>query len=93
MPVFQLFLARNRAFHVAKHLKMNQPVNRVFRRMSGHCAVSVLPDAGEKIGCHANVERPVQLAGKDIDAWVFLFSHRRSFAEKWTLKQVQGDGI
>ena len=93
MPILQLLLARNRAFHVAKHLKMHKPVNRIFRRMSGHRIVAVLPNAREQVRRHPNVERAVKLARKDIDARVFLFSHRRNITAKWTLKQVQGDGI
>ena len=93
MPIFKLFLAQYGALHVSKHLKMDQPVNRVFRRMAGHCAVAMLPNAREKVRGHANVQRAVMLARKDIDARVFLFSHGRNITAKWTLKQVQGDGI
>jgi hypothetical protein len=91
MPILQLFFARNRAFHVAKHFKMHQPVNRIFRRMSGHRIIAVLPNAREQVRRHANVERAVKLARKDIDTRVFLCSHRRNITAKWTLKQVQGD--
>jgi hypothetical protein len=93
MPILQLLLPRNGAFHVAKHFKMHQPVDRIFRRVPGRRIVAMLPNAREQVRRHANVERAVKLASKDIDARVFLFSHVRSFAEKWTLKQVQGDGI
>ena len=93
MPIFKLFLAQYGALHVSKHLKMDQPVNRVFRRMAGHCAVAMLPNAREKVRGHANVQRAVMLARKDIDARVFLFSHGWNITAKWTLKQVQGDGF
>ncbi len=93
VPVFQLLFARNRALHVAKHFKMDKPVDRIFRRMPGRCAIAMLPNAREKVRGHANVERAVKLASKNIDARVFLFSHRWSIAARWTLKQVQGDGI
>ena len=93
MPILQLFLARNRASHVAKHFKMDKPVNCIFRRVSGHRFVAMLPNARDKVRRHADVERAVKLARKDVDAWVFLVSHRRSITAQWTLKQVQGDGI
>ena len=93
MPILQLLLARNRAFHVAEHLKIDQPVNRIFRRVPGHRIVAMLPYARDQVRGHPNVERAVKLARKDIDARVFLFSHGRNITAKWTLKQVQGDGI
>ena len=91
MPILQLFLAQYGPLHVAKHLKMDKAVNRIFRGMAGHRPAAVLPDADEKIGRHTDVERSVKLARKDIYARVFLVSHQRSITAKWTLKQVQGD--
>ena len=92
MPIFQLFLARNRTLHVAKHLKMHEAVNAIFGSKTGRRIVSMLPDARHKVGRHSNIQRAIKRAGKDIDARLLFFSHGRSLAAKWTLKQVQGDG-
>ena len=56
MPILQLFLAQYGPLHVAKHLKMDKAVNRIFRGMAGHRPAAVLPDADEKIGRHTDVE-------------------------------------
>ena len=93
MPILQLFFAQYGAFHVAEHLKMDQPVNRIFRGMSWHRIAAMLPNASDQVRGHANVQRAVMLARKDIDARVFLFSHGWNITAKWTLKQVQGDGF
>ena len=93
MPIFELFFAANGPLHVAKHLKMNEAVNGILRRMTGHRAVAMLPNASNQVRGHANIDRAVKLVRKDVDARVFLFSHQRNLAAKWTLKQVQGDGF
>jgi hypothetical protein len=46
-----------------------------------------------QIGCDANVKRAVRLVGQYINARLFLLSHLQSLTAKWTLKQVQGDGV
>jgi hypothetical protein len=47
----------------------------------------------QQVRGYANIKRAVKLAGKDIYARLLFLSHRRSIAAKWTLKQVQGDGV
>ena len=91
MPILQLFFAHYGALHVAKHLKMHKPVDRMFRGMAGQRPAAMLPDARDKVRRHTDVERSVKLTRKDIYARVFLVSHQRSITAKWTLKQVQGD--
>ena len=93
VPVLQLLFALDRAFHVAKQFKVNETVDRIFRRMSGHRAIAMLPHAANKVRCHADIQRTVKLASKDVDAGLFFLSHGRSLAAKWTLKQVQGDEL
>ena len=100
MPIFQLLLALDRALHVAKHLKMHKAVNGIFRRMLREQAVAMLRKAQHQIGRHADIERAVKLARKDIGARLFFLSHVKSLAEKWMLerqspkvKQVQHDEL
>ncbi len=93
MPVFQLVFALYRGLHFAKQFEMHEAVDRIFRGMSGHRFVPMLPHATNKVRGHANVERAVQLARKDVDAGLFVLSHLWNLAAKWTLKQVQGDEI
>ena len=91
MPVFQLLFAPDRWLHFAKQFKVNKAVNRIFRAVAGRRAVAMLPHAPDKVRRHANVERAVKLARKDVDARLFFLSHLLILAAKWTLKQVQGD--
>ena len=93
MPVFQLLLALNRALHITKHFKMDKPIDRIFRGMSGHYIIAVLVKTLEQVRSHADVERPMRLARKNVNARVFFRLHQRIVTAKWTLKQVQGDGF
>jgi hypothetical protein len=93
MPILQLLFAGNRGGHVRKHFEVYQPVDGIFGRMSRRRFGAILRQAFEQIRRNANVYRAIALTDKDIDARVSLISHWRSLAAKWTLKQVQGDGI
>jgi hypothetical protein len=93
VPVFQLLLARYGAGHIAQHFKMNQPVHAMFGCKSIRMLIAMLIHALNQIGRHADVDRTVMPARQHIDARLLFFSHRSSDALKWTLKQVQGDGI
>jgi hypothetical protein len=91
VPVFKLLFAQDRRLHLAKQLKMHETIDCIFGCMSGRRIVTMLPHAANKVGRHANIQRAIKLARKDIDAGLFFLSHGRSLAAKWTLKQVQGD--
>jgi hypothetical protein len=93
VPVFQLLFARNGALHVAKHLKMDEPINRIFRSVSGHYGIAMLVKSLKQIRRHADVKRAVRLVCQNVNARVFLRFHQRGVTAKWTLKQVQGDCI
>ena len=93
VPVLQLLLARNRTLHFAKHFKMHKSIDRIFRGMSGHRSVAMLVKSLKQIRSHADVKRAVRLACQNVNARVFLRFHQRGVTAKWTLKQVQGDGI
>ncbi len=93
MPVFKLFFPQDCRFHLTKYLKMHKAVNGIFRCMPRHQAVAMLRQALRQIGRHADIKRTVKFTCKDIDARVSFFSHWRSLAKKWTLKQVQGDEL
>jgi hypothetical protein len=88
-PVFQLLFAVDRWLHLAKQLKMHKPINRIPGGEAGHHPIAMLPNARNQVRGHTNVERAIGLARKDVDAGLFI----RCVAAKWTLKQVQGDGV
>ena len=91
MPILQLFFTRNRGLHRAKNLKMHQPVNRIFGRMSWRHAAPMLRKPFEQVRGDADVQRSVKLACKYVYTGSFFISHALDSAAKWTLKQVQGD--
>ena len=91
MPVFQLFLSRDRAGHVVEHFKADKAIYRILRRISGRQLVAVLVKALDQVGRYADVKRAIGLAGEYVDAGLFHLSHRRYMGAQWTLKQVQGD--
>ncbi len=91
MPVLQLLFAFYRGLHFTKQLKMDKAIHRIFRTISRHRMIAMLPHPTDKVRGNANVERAVKLASKDVDAGLLFLSHLGSLAAKWTLKQVQGD--
>ncbi len=93
VPILQLLLASNGSFHRAEQFKINQPVNGIFGSMAGRQMTAMLRKPFQQVGCDADVERTVKLARKNIYARLLFLPHRRSLAAKWTLKQVQGDGV
>jgi hypothetical protein len=93
MPVFQLLLAQNSRLHLAKQFVMNKAIHAIIAGKTTCMFIAMLIHALQQIRRNANVHRAVKAAGKDIDAGLFFFSHMQSLTAKWTLKQVQGDGI
>jgi hypothetical protein len=92
-PVLQLLLTRNRRFHRAEKFKMHQPVNRIFGSVPWNQVTAMFRKSLQKVRSYADVKRAVKLTRKNINAWLLFLSHRLGIAAKWTLKQVQGDGI
>ncbi len=93
VPVLQLLLASDRGAHIAVHLEPDQPLDEMSSGEAESDLFAMLPQAGFKVGGHADVERAARLAGKDVDAGGALATHRAGSAARWTLKQVQGDGV
>jgi hypothetical protein len=93
VPVLQLFLPRNRGRHVGEQFIMHKSVDRIYGRVTRRKVVAMLIYALGQVRRHAYVSRAIKFAGQNIDAGLFLFSHRLNNAAKWTLKQVQGDGV
>ncbi len=91
MPIFQLFLSRDRAVHIVEHLKSDKVIHRIFRGISGRQFVAMLAKALDEVRRYADVKRAVRLAGEYVDARLFRLSHVRYMGAPWTLKQVQGD--
>ncbi len=93
VPVFQLLFAGYGAGHIAQHFKMNQLVHTMLGGKSIRMRIAVLIHALHQIGRDADINRAIMLARQHIDARLLFFSHRLVDALKWTLKQVQSDGI
>jgi hypothetical protein len=91
MPTLQLFFPQDRALHVAEHLVADEAVDLLAPGEPAGDALAVLPKALFEVGGYADVKRTARLAGEDIDARMALYRHGAVPAEKWTLKQVQGD--
>jgi hypothetical protein len=68
-------------------------INSIFGSVSGRQTTPMLRNSLQKVGGYADIQRAIQLACKDVDARLSFLSHRRGIAAKWTLKQVQGDGV
>ena len=71
LPFLDGFLAHDGRLHCFVLLEPDQDVNTVFPGKARSKIVLVLPDALNKIGGHASIERTVLAAGEDIDAWLF----------------------
>jgi hypothetical protein len=93
MPVLQLFLPRYRSRHIGEQFIMDKVIDSVFGRVTRRKIVAMLIHAVGQVRRHAYVSRAIKFAGQNIDAGLFLFSHCWNLAAKWTLKQVQGDGV
>lgn len=93
VPAFELFLSRDGCGHVAENFITDEAVDGIAAGKSVDCAIPVLPQPRNQIAGDADIERPVRLAGKDIDARVALNRHGAERDEEWILKQVQGDAI
>jgi hypothetical protein len=90
-PILELLLANDGPFHVPEHLEMDEPEDGVARGEAGQQPFAMLHEPLEKVRRDANVNRAVLPVREKIDAGVALFPHVSERAEKWTLKQVQGD--
>ena len=68
MPAFQLLLTSDRLVHRRELLEPYEPVNSVLCRETLHLPAPVLVEARDQVGSHADVDRPVFPAGKNVDA-------------------------
>lgn len=93
VPVFQLFLARDRTGHIVEHFEADKAVYRIFFRKAFDRTRAMLVQALDQVRRYADVKRAVRLAGEYIDAGLFHLSHGRYMDAPWTLKQVQGDDL
>ena len=93
VPALELLFAGDRGGHVAKQFEAHQPVNAMPRGKAGQGGAAMLGQALDQVGGDADIQRAVAIAGKDIDARDAFWPHAPELADKWTLKQVQGDEI
>jgi len=91
VPALELLLAGDCRGHVAEHLVADEVADVVLTGKALRSAFPMLIKPREKVAGHANINRPVGLAGQDVDARLPIELHGTERAEKWTLKQVQGD--
>jgi hypothetical protein len=68
-PFLERFLARNGGLHRLVRFEPDQGVHVVLLCEACHEIVLMLPNALNKIGRHASIERTVLAAGEDIDTW------------------------
>ena len=93
VPVLQLLLASNRSEHIAVHLEPHETLDLVSLCEARRDRFAMLPQTGFEVGRDADVECAARLACEDVDAGIALAGHGAEFAARWTLKQVQGDGL
>ena len=75
VPLLDLLLAVDCLTHVAVEFVVDQAVNAVPLRESICEVVSVFVDASHKITGYPGVQRPVELAGQNVDGRLFLSSY------------------
>jgi len=62
-------------------------------RETGQRAGAVLMEPTNQVRRYADINCAIRLAGKNIDARLFLLSHGHGIADQWMLKQVQHDEL
>src|SRR6266571_2428672 len=67
IPFLETFLALYREFDIVELLEVDQSVNAVAPGESGHRICAMLVDAAHEIICDADVERPANFAGENVD--------------------------
>jgi hypothetical protein len=67
MPSLQLLFSRNRVCHLTKRLSVDKTECAMVGRKARRGACVVLEEPCGEIGCNANVDRSLFLAGKDVN--------------------------
>ncbi len=67
MPALELLLTRNRLVDRPELFEPDKPMDTVLRREAFHLAVPMLPQPGNQIRSHADVERAIFPAREDVD--------------------------
>ena len=91
MPALELFFTRNRPFHVAEQVKVDEHVDIVLRREPWQRIVAMLPEPTDQLGGHTDVKRSARVTRKNVNAWLTLVPHGLECGREGALKQVQGD--
>lgn len=87
VPALELFLSRDGRNHIAEHFISDEAMDGISTGEAFDCVIPVLPQPRDQIAGDADIERPVRLAGEDIDARVALNRHDAERGEGWTLNQ------
>ena len=74
MPILQLLLALDRRRHVFEKLEADEAINGISRRKPPAFHLPMLNHPRQQVRRNADIQRPVMLACKDINAG--LFAHR-----------------
>ena len=94
MPILQLLFTGNGCRHIGEQFVMDKAIDGICRSMPRRQIIAVLIHALGQIRRHADIRRSIQLVCEDIGAGLFFLErHGQRFTAKWTLKQVQGDGL
>jgi len=67
-PSLQAFFAQNRSIHCIVHFVIDERFDAVFFREAFYQALIVLRYSLSEVTRHADVERTIRLAGKNVDA-------------------------
>jgi hypothetical protein len=79
MPVLQLLLALDCRRHVLKKLEADEAIDSISRRKPPTLRLAMLPHPRPQVRRHADIQRPVMLARKNINAR--LFAHSNGFTK------------
>jgi hypothetical protein len=79
MPALKLLLAQDGSFHTIAHLEPDQDVDAIPGCEARNGFGSMLVKARDEIGRDTDIQRPVRLTGKNIDARLLLHHQTSPF--------------
>ena len=77
IPLFDLFLTRDRRLRILMDLEPNQPLETVLATEAINQLCAMLRNSLRKIRCHTDVQSPTRYVGQDV--YAKLFTHKNGF--------------